>query len=139
MRDYSHGSHVDVILRSPDLTQRRKVHTRVDLHDSYTRFPANLLKGMGWSIKGWIRESSDQPAKLPDGSPAGMALGAVIIEIDGLTTRALASFEDDECHPVLGAHLMHCLGVKVALEHRTMFVDEILYPRPRRVFFNDPR
>jgi hypothetical protein len=139
MRDYSHGSYVDVILRSSDLNCRRKVRMRVDLNDSYTRFPAELLEEMGWSIRGWISMGHEQPDTLPNGSPAGMALGAVTIEINDMMMRVLAVFEDDDCQPALGAHLLHCLGVKVAPEHRTMFADEILYPRPRKVFINDPR
>ena len=137
MHDYSHDSYVEVILRSADLTCRRKVRAGVDLHDSYTRLPAKLLEEMGWSIRGWISKSHEPPARLPYSSPESMALGAVTIEINDVIMRVLASFEDDHCHPVLGAHLMHCLGVKVAPEHRTMFADEILYPRPRRVIFDD--
>ena len=138
MRDYSHGSCVDVVLLSPDLQCRRKVRMRVDRNDSYTRFPANLLTEMGWSVKGWVRSGNEEPATLPDGSPAGMALGAVTMKIDDLIVRELSVFEDDDCRPVLGAHLLHCLGVKVAPEHRTMFEDDLLYPRPRKVFLNDP-
>ena len=55
------------------------------------------------------------------------------MEIDDVMIRELSVFETDDCHPVLGAHLLHCLGVKVAPEHRTMFYDELLYPRPRKV------
>lgn len=139
MRDYGHGSYVDVFLLSPDLQCRRKVRMRVDRNNSYTRFPAELLKGMGWSVKGRVRCSDEEPATLPDGSPAGTALGAVIMEIDDVMVRELSVFEADDCHPTLGAHLLHCLGVKVAPEHRTMFWDELLYPRPRKVFHNDPR
>ena len=139
MRDYSHGSYVDIFLLSSDLQRRRKVRMRVDRHDSYTRFPAKLLEEMGWSIRGWISKNHEPPARLPYSSPASMALGAVTIAIDEVIMRVLASFEDDHCDPALGAHLLHCLGVKVAPEHRTMFYDELLYPRPRKVFLNDPR
>ena len=138
MRDYSHGSCVDIFLLSPDLQCRRRVRMTVDRNDSYTRFPAKLLQEMGWSVKGWVRSGAEDPATFPDGSPAGMALGAVIMEIDDKMVRELSVFEDDGCQPALGAHLLHCLGVKVAPEHRTMFADELLYPRPRKVFFNDP-
>ncbi len=138
MRDYRHGSYVNVTLLSSDLQCRRKVRMRVDRNDSYTRFPAKLLEEMGWSIRGWISKSHEPPAPLPYTSPASMALGAVSIEIDHVIRRVLASFEDDHCAPVLGAHLLHGLGVKVAPEHRTMFADELLYPRPRKVFLNDP-
>ena len=139
MRDYCHGSYLDVILRSQDLQCCRKVRMRVDRHDSYTRFPARLLKEMGWSVRGWVRASHEEPATLPDGSLAGAALGAVIIEIDNTMMRELAAFGDDNCQPTLGAHLLHCLGVKVDPKHRTMFEDEILYPCPRKVLINDSR
>jgi hypothetical protein len=139
MRDYSHGSYLDIMLRSQDLQSCHTVRVRVNKNDSYTRFPAKLLTEMGWSIKGWVRANLEEPATLPDGSPAGTALGAAIIEIDNTMMRELAVFEDDNCQPTLGAHLLHCMGVKVAPEHRTMFEDEILYPRPRKVMLNDTR
>lgn len=138
MNDYSHDSYVDVILRSQDRQSCRKVRMKVDRNDSYTRFPAKLLTEMGWSIRGWVRSGIDEPATRPDGSPAGMALGAIMVEINDTLIRALVAFEDGDCQPTLGAHLLHGLGVKVAPEHRLMLEDEILYPSPRKVFLNDP-
>ena len=75
MRDYSHGSYLDIILRSQDLQSWHTVRVRVDKNDSYTRFPAQLLTEMGWSIKGWVRANLEEPATLPDGSPAGTGIG----------------------------------------------------------------
>ena len=61
MPDYGHGSYVDVFLLSPDIQCRRKVRMRLIRNDSYTRFPAKLLKGMGWSEAGYVAATKNPP------------------------------------------------------------------------------
>ena len=75
MRDYSHGSYLDIMLRSQDLQSCHTVRVRVDKNDSYTRFPAKLLTEMGWSIKGWVRANLEERATPPRRIPGRYGIG----------------------------------------------------------------
>lgn len=131
------GSHIDAVLWSSDCKRRCNVRMRLDPNDAYTRLPEKMLCEMGWTVKGRLAKSwQPSVAALPD-PPESLAIGRVGIEIEGALLGTLAVFEPDDCEPVLGAHALHCLGVKVAPEHRIM-VAEMLYPSPRTVACDDP-